>query len=307
MRFVFVILVLVAACHSADAETYAVTGVTGADRVVLQYRGLPVNLALSHLEVPTDSAAQRACQERLSALVKDKKVDVVYDASFGAASDGAARVQLLANGQNVNEQLVLAGLARYRAAAKVDPLYDDKIKRAEDKARAAKSGIWAAAAPATAATQPPAVNADKLTNVKAVAPTGPFCSELDSKFYYHTGDAAVANVHAQRLIFYADEAAAKRAGKSANPAPAASAAPGDGSESAGDKIFAQGKDLYAQAQAKGNTSDRDVLYEKAYTILSQAMNIYGALVEKRPDDERLAEKLRECMQLRYGSIKQRRF
>ncbi|MBA2480344.1 MAG: hypothetical protein H0V44_06760, partial [Planctomycetes bacterium] len=157
------------------------------------------------------------------------------------------------------------------------------------------------------ATAPVAVSAPAAASAPAAQakPTGPFCSELDSAHYHPTGSEGVANVNPQRLVFYPDEAAAKRAGK--KPSPAAPDLPSDGSEASADAIFAQGKEVYAQAIASGNTPNRDTMYEKAFVILSKAMQIYSPLVEKRPDDEKLGEKLRECMQLRYGSVKQRRF
>jgi hypothetical protein len=313
MRSVFAIF-LFAACGLAGAESFLVTSVVGPDRVVVQCRGMPVSLTLAHLEVANDAAAQRACQERLSALLSGKSVEVVYMPAFGTAADGGARVQLVVDRANVNETLVASGLARFAAGRQSYPLFDVKIQRAEEKAKKDKVGMWAAAAavavvPITAV--PPAsasAPAAKAALVKtATAPSGPFCSELDNKYYYPKGDQAVANVVAQRLIYYPDEEIAKRAGKILNIPAAIAVVSGDVSVRGGDAIFSQGKEAYAQAIAKGNTSERDTLYEKAYVILSHAMNIYGTLCEKDPDDENLAEKLRECMQLRYGSIKQRRF
>ena len=81
----------------------------------------------------------------------------------------------------------------------------------------------------------------------------------------------------------------------------------DGSEAAADAIFAKGKEAYNDALAKGNTPARDEAYEKAYQYLTKAMQDYSALAEKKPNDEALGEKLRTCMQLRYGTVKQRRF
>ena len=49
------------------------------------------------------------------------------------------------------------------------------------------------------------------------------------------------------------------------------------------------------------------LFSRLPDVLSKAMAIYSDLVEKRPNDGRLGEKLHQCMQLRYGAVKQRRF
>ena len=115
------------------------------------------------------------------------------------------------------------------------------------------------------------------------------------------------NVNPQRLIYYPDEAAAKRAGKLPSPQTDDAGMASDGTEASADAIFAKGKETYAEAIAKGNTPERDHMYEQAFVILSKAMQVYSALCESRPDDEKLGEKLRVCMQLRYGSVKQRRF
>ncbi|MBA3710718.1 MAG: thermonuclease family protein [Planctomycetes bacterium] len=300
---------LALAGNSRAAETYQVVSVPDADHVVVLYRGLPVNVALAHLEAPADAAGRTACQQRLTRMVNGKKVEVLYTPNFGTDASGGARVQLVLDKTNVNEELVATGLARYQAAAKSEPLFENRIKAAQDKAKKDRSGVWGASAPADA---PAPVAAVVIAPAKPAAPvaeaprpTGPFCSELDNTYYFATGSPAVASVNPQRLVFYADEAAAKRAGK--QPSPAVVDIPSDGTEGSADKIFADGKDIYAQAIAAGNTSNRDVLYEKAFVVLSKAMQVYSPLVEKRPDDERLAEKLRECMQLRYGSVKQRRF
>jgi hypothetical protein len=68
-----------------------------------------------------------------------------------------------------------------------------------------------------------------------------------------------------------------------------------------------GKEIAAQAVDAGNTAARDELYEKAYASLTQAMQIYSDLVDQQPQDEVLSSKLQQCMQLRYGTVKMRRF
>jgi hypothetical protein len=263
--------------------------------------------------------------------VKGKKVDVIYKPGFGNDQDGAAKVQLVAGGTNVNELLVSGGFAKYARSPKPES-EDEPIRKAEQRAQANKAGLWsgqgawaAAAAPAVADASAPAadttVAAADTAPAAAPAPapaavpvkaapakaTGPFCSELNSKYYFPSDNRAVANVNPQRLIYYPDEAAAKRAGKLPSPQTQQEGLTSDGSEASADAIFAKGKDIYAQAIAKGNTPERDQMYEQAFVVLSKAMQVYSALCETRPDDEKLGEKLRECMQLRYGSVKQRRF
>ncbi len=292
--------VLACAC-AAGAETYAVMSVAGADRVVVQYRGLPVLVTLAHIEVP--AAQQSAAQERLSTLVAGHKVELYYLPGFGVDANGAGRVQLVADGANVNAALVGSGVARFQAGSKSEPTFEQPVRDAQAKAEKAKLGLWSAGAPAPASA--PAVAAAPAH--AASAPKGPFCSELDNAYYFASDSADAEKADAKRLIYYPDEATAKRAGKKLKPVSKEDDLPSERTEAAADAIFAKGKDVYAQAIAKGNTPERDELYGRAFTILSRSMQIYSELCEKRPNDNQLGGKLHECMQLRYGAVKQRRF
>jgi hypothetical protein len=113
-----------------------------------------------------------------------------------------------------------------------------------------------------------------------------------------------ADIPPGRAIFYRDEDSARKAGKTV-AAPALRL--GSRDEAGADAHFAKGKELYTRAVDSGNTTGRDELYGQANAELTAAVAIYSALAEGRPDDQRLGEKLRQCNQLRYGSIKQRRF
>ncbi len=319
---IFALLALASTVPAADS--FPVLSVPAPDRVVVQYQGLPVGLSLAHLDVPLQPAAQAACQDRLTSLVKGKKVEVVYKSGFGVDAQGIARVQLLLPDKtNVNDVLVAGGFARYKPGTRPEPQFDEPIRKAQERAKSGKSGVWSgsgawAEVEATDAPDAPA-NAPASAPIASAAPSpapapgepakkkGPFCSELDSKYYYPSDHRAVANVNPQRLIYYPDEASAKRANKMPSPSADEDVPASDGSESGADAVFAKGKDIYAQAISKGNTPERDQMYEKAFVVLSKAMQQYSALCEKKPNDEKLGEKLRECMQLRYGSVKQRRF
>jgi hypothetical protein len=301
LRLLCIVLVLSNALSSA--ETYPVTGVPTAASLGLTVKGFPVVMSLAHLVPATGMEA--ACQAKLASLTEGKRVELLYMPDFGADERGNARVQVVVDKTNVNEALVAAGLASYQPV-KPDSSFEGGIKRAQDKAQRAKVGQWAAA-PVAAAAKPAPVPVKAPAKTAAIKP-GPYVAELDNDYYYKAGAPEVARVDPQRLISYASPAAAEKAGKRVRSATAPLKAPaGGGTEADGDAIFAQGKAIYAEAIAAGNTTARDDLYEKAYVYLTQGMNIYAALAEKRQDDEALGEKLRECMQLRYGSVKQRRF
>ncbi len=295
------ILVLACVASAAAGEAYAVVGVADADRVVLNYRGLAVTVGLAHIEVPE---AQRAkARDRVREATRAKKAEVQYLPDFGVDDAGAARVHLTIDNADLAELLVAKGLAKYQPGAKRAAKFEDPLKKAQEQAQKAKLGLWAAG-DATVASAPAAAPASAPAPA-APAVKGPFCSELDSPFYQVSDDVGVASVPAARLIFYKDEASAKKAGKRLRE-PAAPDLPTGEDEAAADAIFAKGKATYAAAIDAGNTPKRDELYEQSFQILSKAMTIYGAIVDQRPDDEALGEKLRECMQLRYGSMKQRR-
>jgi len=245
----------------------------------------------------------------LTKAAKGKAVVISYAPEYGTDANGSGKVHLLLAGADLNTALVETGVARYQPGTRVAIAVDKAMKAAQDKATKAKRGLWAADAVVAAKPAAPGENEAKAAPAAKVQAgsltTGEFASELNNRYFYPAGHRALGNVNPQRLIWYKDEAAAKKAGK--QPAPLEDAvAPGGGTEANADSVFAQGRDLYQQAIAAGNTDARDHLYEKAFVKLSDAMNIYGALVEKDESNEALAEKLRVCMQLRYGSVKQRR-
>jgi len=284
---------LTGALRAADA--YPVVAIPAHDHVVVLTRNFPVVLGMAGLEVPDDASARDAVKAKLSELMKGKKTDILYAPGFGTESSGAAKVQFLVGGENVNAAIIASGLARFQEGTKAEPPLDAPLRDAEAKAKKAKVGLWANGA---GATMPAAV---------ATAKKGPFCTELDSPYYVTTGTPEAAALNPARVIYYADESTAQRAGKKPKAKPADEAPQSDGSEASTDKLFAEGKAVYAEAIAKGNTDARDQYYEKAYVLLTKAMQDYSALCEKKPNDEKLGEKLRECMQLRYGAVKQRRF
>ncbi len=288
MRCSLLILVLVLAAQLlAAVESCPIISTPAGDRVVLTYKGLPVAVGLALVQVP--AAQQPAARELLVSLLAKQRAELIWLAEFGTDDNGVARVQLSVGSTNVNEQLVARGLATYQPV-KPDSAAEGVFKRAQEKAKKAALGMWkgAAAAPATTAVA-----------------RGPFCSELDNGYYYATGSSEVANVSPQRLIYYPDEATAQKAGKRKQVK--AEVTKRGTTEPDADAAFESGKDIAAKAVDAGNTPERDQLYEKAYVDLTQAMQIYSTLVDQRPDDEKLGEKLRVCMQLRYGTVKMRRF
>ena len=287
------------------AETFTVADVVAGDRVVVTVGGAPVALPLAHVEIP--EAQRAAAKDQLTKAAKGKAVVISFMPDYGLDANGSGKVHLLLGGADLNAALVENGLARFQPGPRTAAV-DKTMKAAQDKAAKAKRGLWAADAVA-AATPAPAENEAKAAPVAKAPPggaaKGDFASELNSKYFYTAGHRALGNVNPQRLIWYKDEAAAKKAGKQAAPLEEAPAA-GGGTETNADSVFSVGRELYQQAIAAGNSDARDQLYEKAFVKLSDAMNIYGALVEKDEKNEALAEKLRVCMQLRYGSVKQRR-
>ncbi len=284
------------AAHAGDA--YPVVAVPAPDRVVVLTRNFPVVLGLAHIAIPDDDTSRAAIQAKLGELMKGKKTEILYSASFGTDSAGAAKVQFVVAGTNINAELVAAGLARFEEGAKADPALEKPVRDAEAKAQKNKAGLWAKG-PKTAPEAP--------KSVVAVQKKGPFCSELDTPFYFASDSDEAAKFNPQRVIYYPDEATAQRAGKKLKAKVEDAEITSDGSEASADAIFEKGKTAYNTAIDKGNSSERDTAYEAAYQYLTKAMQVYSALCEKKPNDEALGEKLRKCMQLRYGTVKQRRF
>ena len=279
------------------ADSYVVIGTPAGDRVVLQFGSFPVAFSLAHIAVP--DAQQAAAREALNALLATKRVEVLYQVDFGTDLSGAARVQVIVGKMNVNEELVSRGLATYQPL-KEGSAVEGVIKRAQDKAKKTGVGMWKTGASVVASAG--AAGAKPAATVVA---KGPFCSELDNNFYYVSGAREVANVSAQRLIFYPDEATAIKAGKKKSIK--FDAVKRGTTEADADAAYKLGKEITTNAVDSGNTTARDELYEQAYASLTQAMQIYSDLVDKNPNDDALGSKLQQCMQLRYGTVKMRRF
>jgi hypothetical protein len=294
------LILLVCATALSAADAYPVIGITDAGRLVVQYRGIPVSFELAHVEAPADEVARRAYVDQLRTLSKNGQVELVHDASFGVDELGVGRVHAKLKSGDLSELLVGKGLAKLRSGQTSHPS-ESLVKMAQDKASKAKLGLWSTGD--TAASSTAVAKADPKP---AASPKAAFVSELGSNYYYPAGHSAVSGVNPQRLIGYASEDLARKAGKRPNTANDLKLPEGDGEDSA-DKAFAMGKDIVQKAAGQGATPERDQLYAQAYLPLTRAMNIYSALVEKRPNDEALAEKMRTCMQMRYSTVKYRRF
>jgi hypothetical protein len=291
---------------AAAVDSFPVVAVPGPDRVTVTLpMGLPLTLGLAHVALPADEAGRAAALQRLQSLVQGKRVQIVYADGFGMDDRGIGRVQLVAPGGNVNEALVAAGLATFAPAT--GTANEAVIRSAEMKAKQAKVGVWAAApvASATPAAKPTTTTAAAAKPRAGAAASGPFCSELDNQYYYPTGAKEIAGVHPQRVIYYPDEATAKKAGK--KPKQAAAALPTTQDEPTADALFEQAKGIVAKSSGAPPSDARDQGYEQAYALLTRSMQIYSALAEMRSNDEKLGEKLRACMQMRYGTVKMRRF
>ncbi len=282
------LLLLLASGILAAAEHGEVLAVLGPDRLAIQYYQLPVVVRLAEIEVP-DGTADGA-KASLDALV-GKRTTLTWAPDLGADDAGTPRVYVSvgAETRTLNETLVESGLARTRLQG-TGGRNRDRMTAAEAKARKARSGVWAAgdapAAPTTAAA-------------------AKFCAEVDGKHYYPADAPEVARLNPKRLVSYASEAAARKAGKTPWQASAPSAA-GATIEDAR-AAYGRGKALAEQAAGKGPTPERDELYERAFLELSSALQVFNRLAEAKPDDQALGEELRLCMQLRYAAMKSKRY
>jgi len=115
----------------------------------------------------------------------------------------------------------------------------------------------------------------------------------------------VASIHPQRLIRYASEEQARKAGKIADPGAAIVLAEGDDEVSA-DRNLATGQQLLGKAAHMSATPERDAVYTAALVPLTRAMQVYQKLVERAPNDAKLQEKLRSARADRYTATKYRR-
>jgi hypothetical protein len=286
------LLLLLASGILAAAEHGEVLAVLGPDRLAIQYYQLPVVVRLAEVEVPDGTAD--ATKTALDALI-GKRTTLTWAPDLGADDAGTPRVYVSVGAEikTLNETLVESGLAKTRLQG-TGGRNRDRLTAAEAKARKAKSGLWAAGdAPASPAAAPPA------------AKSAPFCAEVDGKHYYPADAPEVARLNPKRLVSYASEAAARKAGKIPWQASAPSAASATIEDARA--AYGRGKALAEQAAGKGPTAERDELYERAFLELSSALQVFNRLAESKPDDAALGEELHLCMQLRYAAMKSKRY
>ncbi len=309
LRIISCVAVLAGLASSVAAVEAKIVAVPAADRIVADLGGLPVSLGLAQVDIPVAVADQ--ARKELASLVEGKSVRIDYESAWGTDSQGNGRVHLRAGTTDVVVKLVEAGLAQLTADVKEESPRDRLLQAGQERAKKAKKGMWAGGATTVVASTRPEAPASRpaprpaAPAPVAAAPAGAFASELNNKYFYPADHRALANVPSQRLIYYNDEASAKRAGK-LSPPEEVSVPQGAASIAGADSAFGEGEKVYADAIAAGNSSKRDELYSVAFKKLTVAMNLYGELVEKNENDTALAEKLRRCMQLRYGAMKQQR-
>ncbi|TVR10389.1 MAG: hypothetical protein EA401_12255 [Planctomycetota bacterium] len=287
------------------------------DRILVQYRRLPVYLSLANVDIPSGGDLREQALQRIGELISDQGVQVIYEDSFGHDDAGIPRVYLRRGNIFVNVILVSEGLARYVPSDGDPSSYERLLANAHQRAQRDEIGIWAKgdedpdptseeAAPAAPAPEGREGFVAGQADADPSADAG-FVAELNGRHYYPAGHPAVANVHRNRLIRYSDEASARRAGKT--PAPQVDLADlpeDDGTRAAADAVFERAVELYAQAQNMPATRARDEAYTQALTVLTEAVQRYSNLLEQSPDDADLGEYLRRAMQYRYGAMKMRR-
>jgi len=205
----------------AQYDRYPVRDVPRADRIVVEYAGLPVTVRLAHVILPASVEAQARVRAAVEALVKDERVRVAYCPEAGLDPDGFPQVYVMIGTRNANEELVREGLVAYRPGGKPSEFYHKKMESAESAARGARAGIWASGTPAlaeaVASLEPSETPASRgeTAGTPAGGPEeeGVVYSELSSSMYHLPSCRWTARMSAQRRIRYKSPEAAERAGK----------------------------------------------------------------------------------------------
>ena len=104
---------------------------------------------------------------------------------------------------------------------------------------------------------------------------GDYVAEVGGKYYYHRDAATVRRLDKAKLIYYKDEADAKRAGK--KPAPELKATTGD--LASAEAAFQRGQSYISKHLAL-TSKERDELYKKAFVALPESMRDYRSYLEK---------------------------
>lgn len=289
------IAALLAAAVLTAADHGEVLAVLGADRLAVQYYQLPIVVRLAELDIPAETV--EAAQARLGKAT-GLKANLTWAPDLGADDGGVPRVyvSLGTESKSLNEALVESGLARFAPSGQGGRVRD-RLAAAEAAARRARVGLWATAEAPAKPSPPPGVAAKP-------AAAGPFCAEVDGRLFYPSDAPEAATLNPKRLVYYANEAAARKAGKQ----PWQAAAPGSAGTTIADARAAvsRGRALLTQAVDMPATAERDDRYQRAFLELTAGMQVLNRLAEAAPDDEKLAEELRACMQMRYTAMKSRR-
>lgn len=159
---------------TAGAGEFVVRSITDGDTLVLS-DGRRVRLA--QVDAPeTNECFGSESTKALSALAAGKTVALRRPAS-GPATDryGRTLADVYVGGVSVNEALVRNGEAEwYESFAHEDAGLAERLRHAENEAKAAKRGLWSAcAAPAAAAA--PSATAPSTTTAKPAAASGSNC------------------------------------------------------------------------------------------------------------------------------------
>ena len=286
-------LAIFLSCTLAAAETSTVVEVKSPERILLNYHGLPIYVALAHCEFGESADIDAKAVQSLQQSLKGKSVSIIHKESFGH-QDGIPLVYLKVGAAIINVKMISQGFAAFPDSGKKGNSYARYMEKGQEKAQQAKLGLWSGGQ-----TTPP--------KMVAKNESGQFAAELDTPYYYPRGDKALANnINPSKLIWYANEAAAERAGKKPAPRNTVSVAADDGTLGTADAAFEKGKALYVKAMNMGVSRDRDDTYHAAFKALTIAVRRYSAIAEKNPDDQALEKKLRQAAQMRYGAMKYRR-
>ncbi len=305
------VLTLTITTSTVSAASYTAQSVADDGRIIVLFNRIPVSLTLAHITLPDDQQLHKQAIAQIEQLIKGKRIRVDFRNTFGVDRLGAGRVHMTIDKTNIARELVEAGLARYQAASQTENAYEKPLISLEEKAKKKEKGIWAAnkrvsthnehTTPA-ATTKPKKKKSTKRTAQKTI--TGPYCAELNSKFYYPSDASAVR--HAKNLIYYKNEREAKRAGKKPAPKNTGDVQLSSATEQQADEYLKKGTIDYVKAVNLPPTHERDKLYGACMPNLMKAAQIYSHLIENGKGNDDMQEKLRKAMMYRYGAMKSKR-
>jgi endonuclease YncB( thermonuclease family) len=176
--FAPIILILLGLPVLGQSFVAKVNGVYSGDTILVRKDRNETKVRIRGVDCPpTDTDTGRKAKRFIEALLLGR---MVHLQGIEQNDDGGVTASVLLENRNVAENLLSAGLAKYRSEA----YFDEELADAENLAKVAEIGVWASPAPAAAPAAARAAPAPESTSDKPADPAQPADEILFKKVKY---------------------------------------------------------------------------------------------------------------------------